>query len=168
MDNPYEKYYLREASRLLNMSPMTLSRSLQLLLKNNLVVKEKIKNQIYYYANMLNPAFRHMKVSRSLSWLAQKDVVGLIRKRIAGTVTIILYGSYAKGEDTKDSDVDILVIAPAKKDLSQDISSLLKKDVNVSVFSPADWGRQAKANRAFYLDIITEGIVLYGTRPVIE
>jgi predicted nucleotidyltransferase len=167
MDSPYEKYYLREAARLLNMSPMTVKRSLDFLLKNKLVVKEVSKNRILYSANMQNPAFRHIKISRSLSMLLQKDVVEFIKKKVPGVSAIILYGSYAKGEETRDSDVDMLVLAPVKKDISDVISEIIGKDVNVSVFSPAEWSRQAKTNRAFYLDVITEGIILYGTRPVV-
>jgi predicted nucleotidyltransferase len=168
MDNPYEKYYLRETARLLNMSPMTLRRSLDLLLTNKLIVKEISKNRILYSANMQNPAFRHMKISRSLSMLLQKDVVEFIKKRVPGVSTIILYGSYAKGEETMDSDVDMLVIAPARKDISSELSQVIGKDVTMSLFSPAEWSKQAKTNRAFYLDVITEGIVLYGTRPVVR
>ncbi len=168
MDSPYEKYYLREAARLLNMSPMTLKRALALLLKNKLVRKEKTKNQILYSANMQNPAFRHLKISRSLSWFEDKTLIEFLKKRIPGISSIVLYGSYAKGEDDKKSDMDIMVISPAKKDLLPELDKLLGKEVNISVFSAAEWSRQAKTNRAFYLDVITEGVVLYGTRPVVK
>ncbi len=167
LDNPYEKYYLREAARLLNMSPMTLRRSLNLLLKERLILKEKIKNQILYYANIQNPAFKHMKISHNLSWLENRNAVEFIRRIIPSASTIILYGSYAKGENDKKSDIDIMVITPVKKEMAEELSALLSKEVNLSLFSPAEWGRQAKSNRAFYLDVITEGIVLYGARPVI-
>lgn len=167
MDNPYEKYYLREAARRLKISPMTLKRSLDFLLKNNLILKEKSKNQILYSPNIQNPAFRHIKISRSLSVLMQKGIVEFIKEKVPGVSSIILYGSYAKGEETKDSDMDILIIASGKINISGELSSLLRRDANLSLFSPAEWSRQAKTNRAFYLDVITEGIVLYGTRPVV-
>ncbi|MDO9288989.1 MAG: nucleotidyltransferase domain-containing protein, partial [Thermodesulfovibrionales bacterium] len=95
-------------------------------------------------------------------------LVEFLKKRIPGISSIVLYGSYAKGEDDKKSDIDILIISASKKYISSDAASLLGKEVTLSVFSPAEWSRQAKANRAFYLDVITEGIVLYGTRPVVE
>ena len=117
---------------------------------------------------MQKPAFRHLKISRSLSWLEDKNLIEFLKKRIPGISSIVLYGSYAKGEDDKKSDIDIMVISPAKKDLLPELDKLLGKEVNISVFSAAEWTRQAKASRAFYLDVITEGIVLYGTRPVVE
>jgi predicted nucleotidyltransferase len=167
IDNPFEKYYLREASRLLRMSPMTLKRSLDLLLKNKLILREKIKNQILYSANLDNPAFRHIKIARNLSWFVKKDIVGFIRNNIPGTSAVMLYGSYAKGEDSRVSDIDLIVIAPVKKDISGELSALIGKEVNLSIFSPAQWSKQAASNKAFYLDVITEGIILYGMRPVV-
>lgn len=167
MDNPYEKHYLREAARRLKISPMTLKRSLDFLLKNNLILKEKSKNQILYSANIQNPAFRHIKISRSLSVLMQKGIVEFIKEKVPSVSSIILYGSYAKGEETKDSDMDILIITSVKRNISGELTSLLRRDANLSLFSPSEWSRQAKTNRAFYLDVITEGVVLYGTRPVV-
>ncbi|MCK4444486.1 MAG: hypothetical protein KAW09_08080, partial [Thermoplasmata archaeon] len=63
---------------------------------------------------------------------------------------------------------DLLIISTAKEVETNDIEKRLGIDVNVMNFSRASWTKQAKNNRAFYLDIITEGIVLYGTRPVVE
>jgi hypothetical protein len=64
--------------------------------------------------------------------------------------------------DDRVSDIDLLVIAPVKKNLSGDLSAII-----LSLFNPAQWSKLAASNRAFYLDIITEGIILYGTRPVV-
>ena len=168
MDNPYEKYYLREAARILKISPMTLKRTLDFLLQNKLIRREVVKNQILYSADMQNPALKHLKIAYNLSLLWHKNIVEFIRKKIPGTNTIILYGSYAKGENDRESDVDILIISTAKKNISASVSELIGKEVNLSIFSPAEWTKQARTNKAFYLDVITEGIVLYGTRPVVE
>jgi predicted nucleotidyltransferase len=85
------------------------------------------------------------------------------------TVTsILLFGSYAKGENDEESDVDILTISLSKSAPPiTELSKLLKRDVNLINFTPAQWSQQAKTNRAFYLDVILDGIVLYGTKPVV-
>jgi len=85
------------------------------------------------------------------------------------TVTsILLFGSYAKGENDEESDVDILVISLSKTTPTAELTNVLKHDVNLISFTPAQWSQQAKTNKAFYLDIILEGIVLFGTKPVVE
>src|SRR4030065_2652975 len=88
MDNPYEKYYLREAARLLKISPMTLKRSLDFLIKNKLILKDTVKNQILYFANAQNPAFRYLKISYNLSWLLYKKLVEFMRKEKPGASAI--------------------------------------------------------------------------------
>jgi predicted nucleotidyltransferase len=81
--------------------------------------------------------------------------------------SILLFGSYAKGENDAESDVDILTVSLSKNTPVTELSKLLKRDVNLINFTPAQWSQQAKTNKAFYLDVILDGIVLYGTKPVV-
>lgn len=181
LENPYESFYLRETARLLNMSPMTVKRTLDLLVNQRFLTKKKVKNQILYKANMNSAAFKHFKIAYNLAWLEEKGVVKIIRTTMKNVRTILLFGSYAKGENDAKSDVDLLVISRDKQ--TPDLAELhlaerlehlgrdwldLGREVNLLNFSITEWSRQAKENRALYLDVITEGIVLYGTRPVVE
>ncbi len=165
--NPYERYYLREASRILNISPMTVKRAFDLLVKEGLLLREEFKNQILFRANMNSAAFKHLKIAYNLAWLEEKDVVEFLKEMLTGLSSLVLYGSYAKGENDEKSDIDLLVISSSKK---RDIPllDLLGKDTSLSIFTPAEWKEQAEKNKAFYIDVITEGIVLFGTRPVVE
>ncbi len=165
---PNERFYLREMARLLNMSPMTLKRSLDALVGDDLIVREEIKNQILYRANVDSQAYRFAKIAYHLSWLEKNSVVECLVENVPGTSSIVLYGSYANGENDRHSDLDLLIISTAKEVETSDIEKRLGIDVNAMNFSMASWTKQAKNNRAFYLDIITDGIVLYGNRPVIE
>jgi len=165
---PYEKYYLREASRILRMSPMTVSRSLELLTKEKLLKKEKNKNQILYQANLEYLPFKHLKIAYNLSWLEGKNVVPFLKEKLPGLSSVVLYGSYAKGENDEKSDLDLLAISAIKSDASTELSMKLGIKITILNFTPIEWSDEAKKNRALYLDIISEGIVLLGTRPIIE
>jgi predicted nucleotidyltransferase len=165
--NPEEKFYLRELGRILDMSPMTVKRALELLKKENLIIKEEQKNQILYHANTESTVFRYAKISYNLSVLEEYGIKDRILNSIPGVSSIVLYGSHAKGENDKYSDLDILVISTLKK-LNIDISGMkIDVELNILNFTREKWSRHAKSNRAFYLDVITEGVVLYGTRPVV-
>lgn len=168
MKNPYEKYYLRETARILKMSPMTVMRSLDLLTKEKLLEKQKIKNQILYTANIKSPAFRHLKIAYNLAWLERKGTAEFIRERLPTVSSLVLYGSFAKGEDDEKSDVDFLIISQSKKAMDMELSQHLGREATVLNFTPTQWSEEAKKNRALYLDVITEGIILFGTRPVVE
>jgi predicted nucleotidyltransferase/DNA-binding HxlR family transcriptional regulator len=167
-ENPNEEFYLRELARLLKISPMTIKRALDDLVGNKLIIRQKKKNQILYHANTESRAFKFAKISYNLAWLEENEIIEYLLKKVPGISSLILYGSYAKGENDKHSDLDLLMICTTKKIDSNEIEKRLKIEVNVISFTSTQWTKQAKTNRAFYLDIITEGIVLYGTRPVIE
>lgn len=79
---------------------------------------------------------------------------------------IILFGSYAYGEPTKDSDVDILVVADTDKKFHerlQEVRTLLPKDrsFDLIVLTPSEY-QKSKAGNALLLEIETKGRVIYG------
>jgi len=168
LEHPHNNYYLRESARLLKMDPMTVKRALTLLVSDNILIRTKEKNQILYKANIENPTFRHLKIAYNLAFLQKKLVVEFIKNHMNTVTSIILFGSYAKGENDEESDIDILIISLSKDKPIIELTKLLKHDVNLISFTPAQWSKQAKTNRAFYLDVILDGIVLYGTKPVVE
>jgi predicted nucleotidyltransferase len=146
---------------------MTVKRALDILTLDGLIIREEKKNQILYRANMENFSFRFAKISYNLSFLDRNNVVEYLLNQNPGISSIVLYGSFAKGENDKNSDLDILVISTPKGIESKKLSKRLKTEVNIMTFTSSQWTKQAKTNRAFYLDVITEGVVLYGIRPVI-
>ena len=168
LKNPHASYYLRESARLLHMDPMTVKRALTVLVADGLLLRTQEKNQILYKANIENPAFRYLKIAYNLSWLHKKRVPEFLIHHMNTVTSILLFGSYAKGENDEESDVDILVISLSKTTPTAELTNVLKHDVNLISFTPAQWSQQAKTNKAFYLDIILEGIVLFGTKPVVE
>ncbi len=168
IDYPYTGFYLRESARILKMDPMTVKRSLVLLVKDGLLTKVEEKNRILYKANMENPSFRYVKISYNLSWLQEKKAIDFLTDKMNAVTSIILFGSFSKGENDTESDVDIVTISLEKNRPTAELAKLLGCDVNLVNFTPAQWSTQAKKNRAFYLDVILDGIVLYGTKPVID
>jgi predicted nucleotidyltransferase len=168
LENPYDSYYLRESARLLKMDPMTVKRALTLFVADGIVLKTKEKNQILYKANIESPAVRYLKISYNIATLLKKKVVECITNNMNTVTSILLFGSYAKGENDSESDIDILVLSLSKNPPTAELTKVLKRDVNLIYFTPAQWSQQAKTNRAFYLDVIIDGIVLYGTKPVVE
>jgi len=165
--NPHEEYYLREAARILKMDPATVYRSLNLLLKESLIKREKRKNLILYKANMENPSLRYIKIAYTLQWLKKKRLVETLKMELPGLSSVILYGSYAKGENDENSRVELLTISQTRKNITPQLKKLLKKEVFHLNLSLAQWIKIERGNRELYLDIITGGIVLYGEKPLV-
>jgi predicted nucleotidyltransferase len=162
------EFYLRELGRLLDMSPMTVKRALDLLVGDGLVIREERKDRIMYRANVESQSFRFAKVTYNLAWLEEKGIVKWLAENVPGLSSAVLYGSFAKGENDRYSDLDLLLISEVKRMAYTELRERTGLKVNVMNFSGAKWDSQARVNRAFYLDVITEGIVLYGQRPVVE
>ena len=168
LENPYTGYYLRESARILDMDPMTVKRSLEILVKDEFLINYEEKNRILYQANLESPALRHFKISYNLSWLQEKNLVEFITNKMKSVTSIMLFGSFSKGENDENSDIDIVIISQSKDKPIAELTNLLNKDVNLLNFTPAQWANQSKKNRAFYLDVIVDGVLLYGTKPVVE
>lgn len=85
---------------------------------------------------------------------------------------IILYGSYARGDFTNESDVDIMIILNCNKEevtkYRRDISRVssrigLKNDIEVSLLLRDRETFEYSENKVpFYTNIQKEGITLYG------
>jgi predicted nucleotidyltransferase len=83
-----------------------------------------------------------------------------------GAERVILFGSYARGQVTDDSDVDLLVIIPFEGrsvDKSVEIRMKLRPQfpVDLLVRTPEKVRQRIKMGDGFMREIIEEGKVLY-------
>jgi predicted nucleotidyltransferase len=80
---------------------------------------------------------------------------------------IILFGSFAWGKPTKDSDVDLLIIKKTKKDHYQRIPQVrsylhnIDQAFDILVMTPKEIDKRLKLGDFFIEDIIKKGKVLY-------
>lgn len=79
---------------------------------------------------------------------------------------IILFGSYARGTATEDSDVDVLVVMPKsryRRDLGWRIPLSVNPSfpVDVLVHHDEQIARRLAAKESFMLDVTEEGKVMY-------
>jgi len=81
---------------------------------------------------------------------------------------VILFGSYSRGKETEDSDVDILVIAPLKEKffdriaLTKRLIRDLRNGLPVSpiILTPEETEKRTKIGDQFILDILENGVSL--------
>lgn len=94
-----------------------------------------------------------------------------LSRRIAeeyGPDKIILFGSYASGKATEDSDIDLLVVMPYKGKAARKACEILNRvkttlPVDLLVRSPAEVRRRLALNDYFMADIVTQGKTLHET-----
>ena len=78
---------------------------------------------------------------------------------------IILFGSYAYGTPGKDSDVDILVVMPARNQHDQAVKIRWEVPrsfpLDLIVRTPKNLAWRLTAGESFHTEIVTKGKVLY-------
>ncbi len=102
----------------LGVSPTAVSKSMKGLQKQNLinVRKNKDSQTLEIGLNLENPRVFQLKRAENLKMLYESGLPDLLFETFPGS-TIILFGSFAFGEDNKDSDIDLAIIGGRKKEL---------------------------------------------------
>lgn len=128
----YRRISVREYSRLINVSPPTASKILSSLEKDNLLIREKDRNYLFFHANKENKKFVDLS---KIYWYGQlSGLVSHIEEKLIDP-TLILFGSLSKAETMKDSDIDLAIIGH-KKDLDlQKFEKLLKRKIQLFWFN---------------------------------
>jgi uncharacterized protein len=78
---------------------------------------------------------------------------------------IILFGSYAYGTPHADSDVDILVVMPARNQIDQAVRIELVCDppfpLDIIVYTPKNMKWRLEEGESFLTEVVSKGKVLY-------
>lgn len=167
LQDPYTGFYLREVARELNMSPMTVKRALELLTQDGLLIKYSEKNLVLFKGDIDNPSFRYQKIALNIS-IVNEDPSIKVLKGSEGLISLILYGSVAKGTDAPDSDIDLLIISATGKKKWDRGLYIKGRELSISMMRPEKWANESRKNRAFYLEVLRYGIPLFGNVPVME
>jgi len=160
-DDPLGELQLREISRNVRVAPPSVKRYLKELKKDELILSTRHKLYGYpvYHANRESPYFRFLKRMTLVKQLY--PIIEQIQKTCHAEC-IILYGSASRGEDTKESNIDIFIrsdpnelrLERFEKKLNRKFHFLFRKSFD-------SLSNELKNN-------ILNGIVLYGYITVFD
>jgi len=112
--NPEVEFHLRQLSREIKITPIYVKKELENLKKINLVIESKKGNLNLFKINKKSPLFNELK-----SIFFKTEFLAEIIKEIIDKNEIdfaFIYGSFAKGVESKDSDIDLFVVGGIKED----------------------------------------------------
>lgn len=160
-----KEFNLRGIAKLLEVSPTAVSNSIFQLGKEGLITidKSKTMNLISVKFNRDNEKAINMKRVENLKLLYESGVVEFFREEFPGC-TIVLFGSYSRGEDVlfedfddRNSDIDIAVIGTRGKDINlSKFEKYLKKEIIINFYT--SWNNIHKNLK----NNILNGIILLG------
>jgi len=110
----------REIARLLNVSPTAVGKSVKLLEKEKFVIiRSSPMNIRLVELDRSSQKTIEMKRIENLKMIYESGTSGFLENSFPGC-TIILFGSYSRGDDTIESDIDIAVISGKEKKIKLD------------------------------------------------
>lgn len=126
----------RQIANNLNVTPPAVLKSLPFLKKLNYIIINKDKETKRYSIelNKNNHYLMQLKRIDNLKQIYESGIAEFLEEKCAGA-TIILFGSYSRGEDLFNSDIDIAVIGRKEKNL--DLSKFekeLEKKININYY----------------------------------
>lgn len=136
--NPTAKLRVREIERTLKLPLPSVIRYCKELEKEGILVTQKTGNVIFYTANRGNEKFIIEKKLFNLKSIYVSGLVDFLRFELSNP-PIIVFGSYAKGEDTQNSDIDLYIETPSKKEINlEKFEKILKREIQIFRYKSID------------------------------
>lgn len=157
--NPKKEYYLSELARLVGTSPGNIQREMTKFIADGLIRKEKRGNLNFYVLNPAHALFTEIKslvlkttgIEASLKELVQKH------KEIEFA---LLYGSFARGEERGESDIDLLIISDKKLEAFYSAVSKLElkfnREINPTAYSSEEFRKRIATQDSFVTNVLKE------------
>lgn len=162
LENPNREYHPRELSRLLKISPTTAGKFLESLKKQNYLLKRKERGHLLYRANTDNEAYRDLKTHYNITKIKKSGLVDHLISEYNYPKTIILFGSYAKAENTPESDIDLFIASEITKEPNlKKFEKKLGCEIQLFCANKKKFN-QMKENSKELLNNILNGKILYG------
>jgi len=133
----------------IRISKATLIKWLNYLEKNDFVSVKIEGVSKLYKLNKDNVILKQFKILNNIAKISELDNL-----KKGNNLKIYLYGSCARGEDSKESDIDLLIIGNIKRhDIIDEINRLskkLNKKITIQIFNELEWANMEKKDKAFY------------------
>jgi len=151
-----------QISRHINMPQRTVSRKLDFLEKLNVLVYEHIGKNKTFSLNFTNPrtkyALRIVENNKALKFSQKHKKIFVTLSKVSNNHTVVLFGSYARGNQTSKSDVDILVLGKKSKQVI-DITSKALIKINPHFSTEIAFKKLLVEKNALALEIIKEHVI---------
>ena len=156
INNPATEVHLRELARNVKISFPWVRKIVGELTKEGYLVRKKQRGLVLVKADRDSVLFRELKRSYNLFSLYKSKLVNELVESYNKPETIVLFGSYSKGEDTEESDIDIAIITERHKDVNLAVfERRLHRKIKVLEI------QRPSIEKEFWNTLIN-GIVLYG------
>jgi predicted nucleotidyltransferase len=172
--HPERSFYTSEIVRRIHSGTGAVERELSRLERSGLVSVERIGNQKHFRANRESPVFAELQ-GLVLKTVGLTEPLRKALQPYSNKIKVaFVYGSVAKGSDTAQSDIDLMVIGDelTYSDLYtalQNAGSLLQRKVSPLFLSVRDWKRKASQKDSFAAKVKAQPkLFVFGSEEDVE
>ena len=161
---PNTEIHISGLAKELNISKRTSENYLKLYRKMNILKYKNIANATIFYLNNADILVKQLKKAYLLMILKELEFIDKLLSENPNISNIVIYGSYANGEYSEESDIDFLIISQNKinLDLFEYLEKKLNKKVEVVDFTIGKWRELARKKDRFYKSVLNNHINVYG------
>ncbi len=148
--DPGHEYLAAEIQKATGISKGGVNLSLRELARIGFVRREKRGKIFLYSVDPSNPVCKQLKIISTLEL-----IMPLVRKVSGDADRVILFGSAARGEDNRQSDIDVLIIAHHSKDAIEKIAGQIKlpKKLQLVIRDPVSFAAMEKSDPVFFGEV---------------
>lgn len=180
LNDPFKEIHLREIARLSKSSLANVDNSMRLFVKSDIFKRNEMSHSTFFKPNLENDEtikiFELLELDRRKTFYAKNKNIARLLKKYTDMIVelsnkriqlVVLFGSVARGEWTKGSDIDILAVVPDKENDIIDILNKAKTDVSPLLeIRPVSTTTKKfidgyKAKTEFYDNLWNDRIILY-------
>ena len=167
--NPGKSFYMQEIGKILSKKPGVFQRTLNRLVQEGLLISEYRANARFFHANAGHPLYFEVKniIAKTAGVeAALREMLG----RIKDVRSALLYGSFAKGKERSDSDIDHLIVgSPRVEDrLMKEIPRLekqLQREINYKLYSEVEYRKRRSQGDPFLEEVLSDKKVILKGDP---
>jgi len=180
--NPEKRFTINEIAKTLNETYSFVNRVVNKLIKDKVIIKEKIgkaclcslnlksdKAIALLHLNEVNKTEEFYKKNKEMKLILEDFIEKLKTKFKENIISVVLFGSYAKGTATKESDIDILIICKKKIEITSIIRETYaqyEKEIVSILMSLTEFKKQKE--KPIIKEIVRYHYILFGFEEFIK
>jgi DNA-binding MarR family transcriptional regulator len=144
LNNPEERFYVREIATLLRKNPSGVKRELDNLEKTGIVTSKRVANLKYFQAEKKSPLFTELKSLIAKSLGASGALKTLLKT--SGAKIAFIYGPFAESEEADP--IDLFIAGPSSITVEglKEVEEKFSKKINLTVMDEAEFKTKRDSN----------------------
>lgn len=160
-------------SKITKIPQQTLSRHLNSLVKEGIIdYTIEGRNKLFYIKKdvpITYPTFQLLEIHKQIDFLQNQTTISVIINQLLNYCEIlILFGSYAKNVQTKNSDLDLIVVGKSNKEKIKEIKRKFHLEINEQYVTIEELKKSFKEKNYLAIEILNNHILFGEISKIIK